>query len=100
MKERSWLLGDSTVVELYEYQNLGVFKNYCSSFSTNVDGNIEKATTKAGMIFTANFDRCKDETNTLSFGSKFACRLYCLGSSYFLATEVFLKNANDVNVGF
>ena len=67
MKERSWLLGDNTVVQLYEYQNLGlVFKNYCSSFSTNVDGNIEKATTKAGMIFSANFDRCKDERNTLS----------------------------------
>ena len=29
MKERSWLLSDNTVNELYEYQNLGVFKNYC-----------------------------------------------------------------------
>ena len=59
MKERSWLLGDNTVNELYEYQNLGVFKNYCGSFSTNVDENIKKATTKAGMIFSANFDRRK-----------------------------------------
>ena len=37
MTERSWLLGDNTVDELYDYQNLGVFKNYCSSFSTNVE---------------------------------------------------------------
>ena len=28
MKERSWLLGDRTVNELHEYQNLGVFENY------------------------------------------------------------------------
>ena len=59
MKERSWLLGDNTVDELYEYQNLLVFKNCCGSFSTNVDENIEKATTKAVMIFSANFDRLK-----------------------------------------
>ena len=59
MKECSWLLGDNTVDELYEYQNLGVFKNYYGSFSTNIDENIEMAATKAGMIFSANFDRHK-----------------------------------------
>ena len=36
MKERrSWLLDDNTADELYEYQNLTVFKNNCSSFSIN-----------------------------------------------------------------
>ena len=51
MKECSWLLGDNTVDELCEYQNLGVFKNFCGSFSNDVDENTGKATTKAGMIF-------------------------------------------------
>ena len=101
MKERSWLLGEYTVDELYEYQNLGVFKNYCGSFSTNVDENIEKATTKAGMMFSANVDRLRlIRSSTLNFGSKFACRLDCLGLSYFLSTKVVLKNSNDASVGF
>ena len=59
MKERHCLLGENTADELYEYQNLGVFKNYCSSFSTNVDENFGKATTEAGMTFSANFNHCK-----------------------------------------
>ena len=32
MKERSWLLGENTVDELYEYQNLGVFKTIAALF--------------------------------------------------------------------
>ena len=45
------MLGDSVVEELFEYKNLGVLKNYVSSFASNVDGNIEKARKKADMIF-------------------------------------------------
>ena len=31
-----------TVDELYEYENLGVYKNYCGSFNANVDEIIGK----------------------------------------------------------
>ena len=37
------MLGDAVVDELYEYNNLGVLKNYVSSFASNVDDNIKKA---------------------------------------------------------
>ena len=77
----------NTVDELYEYQNLGVFKNYCGSFSTNVDENIEKATIKAGMIFSANFDRYK--TNPFVY-IKFWKRV-CLPSLLF-GVELFSLN--------
>ena len=43
--------GWDTVDKLYEYKNLGVLKNYISSFSSNVDDNIEKTCNKAGIIF-------------------------------------------------
>ena len=59
MKEREWILGDGTVDELYEYNNLGVLKNYIGSFSSNVEDNIDKTRKKAGMIFSSNFDRRK-----------------------------------------
>ena len=59
MNESKWLLGDESVDELYEYKNLGVVKNYTGSFSSNVQDNIDKTRKKAGMIFSANFDRRK-----------------------------------------
>ena len=37
-----WRLGDDIVEELYEYNNLGVLKNYIRSFFSNVTDNIEK----------------------------------------------------------
>ena len=40
MKERSWILGNESVDEIYKYKNLGIAKN--SSFSSNVDENEEK----------------------------------------------------------
>ena len=51
IQERSWTLGVENVDELYEYKNLGVYKNYCGSFNANIDENIEKTGKKAGMIF-------------------------------------------------
>ena len=51
MREREWMLGDSVVDELLEYNNLGDSKNYVNSFASNVDDNIEKARKKAGMYF-------------------------------------------------
>ena len=65
MKEREWTLGDDTVEELYEYKNLGVLKNYCGSFTSNVSDNIDKTRKKAGMIFSSNVDRRK--TNPLMY---------------------------------
>ena len=59
MKERKWILGNDNVHELYEYKNLGVVKNYIGSFSFNVEENIDKTRNKAGMLFSANFDRRK-----------------------------------------
>ena len=47
------------LMELYEYKNSGVVKNYIGSFSSNVEENIEKTLKKAGMSFSANFDRRK-----------------------------------------
>ena len=48
-----------TMDDLYEYKNLGVYKNYCGSFNANVDENIEKARKK--VIFSANTDRRKTD---------------------------------------
>ena len=59
MKEREWAVGDDTVEELYEYKNLGVLKNYCGLFVSNVSDNIDRTRKKAGMIFSSNFDRRK-----------------------------------------
>ena len=52
-------MGDKTVDEGYEYQNLGVLKNCIGSFSSNVEDNIGKTRKKAGMIFASGFDRLK-----------------------------------------
>ena len=65
MKECEWVLGDDTVEELYEYKYLGVLKNYCGSFVSNVSDNIDKTCKKAGMIFSSNFDHRK--TNPLVY---------------------------------
>ena len=41
-QRRSWTLGAENVDELYEYKNLGIYKNYCDSFNANIGENIEK----------------------------------------------------------
>ena len=51
--------GREIVDELYEYKNLEVFKNCVGFFSSNVNDNIEKTRSKAGMIFSSNLDRRK-----------------------------------------
>ena len=51
MRWPEWKLGQLVVDELFEYKNLGVVKNYVSSFGLNVDDNIEKVREKAGMLF-------------------------------------------------
>ena len=65
MKDRESALGDDTVKELHEYKNLGVLKNYCGSFASNVSDNIDKTRKKAGMIFSSNVHRRK--TNPLIY---------------------------------
>ena len=59
MKRREWILGEEIVDELYEYKNLGVLNNYMGFFSSNVDDNIQKTRSKAGMIFSSNLNRRK-----------------------------------------
>ena len=46
MKNRVWLLGYTIVGERYECKSLGVLKNYVGSFSSNVEGNIDKPAKK------------------------------------------------------
>ena len=41
-KNVEWALADDTVEELYEHKNLGVLKNYCGSFASNISDNIDK----------------------------------------------------------
>ena len=59
LKEREWALGDDTVEELYECKNLGVLKNYCGSFASNISDNIDKTRKKADLIFSSNVDSRK-----------------------------------------
>ena len=54
---RNWSLGPDHIDKEDEYVNLGVSKNYCGSFSKNVDDIIAKTRKKAGMLFSANFVR-------------------------------------------
>ena len=54
---RNWSLCPDHIDEEDEYVNLGVHKNYCGSFSKNVDKNIAKTRKKASMLFSANFVR-------------------------------------------
>ena len=56
LKNREWFLVDTKVEELYEYKNLGVLKNYVSSFFSNIDINTNKIRKKHAMIFSSNLD--------------------------------------------
>ena len=84
------MLGEFVVDELFEYKNLGVLKNYVSSFASNVDDNIEKAQKNAGMIFSSDFNRRK--TNPLIYVRFW--RQVCLPSLLF-GTELFTLNASQ-----
>ena len=62
---RKFVIGSSPIEELKEYTDLGIYKNYCGSFATNIDKNITKARKKSGMLFSARFDRRR--TNPLVY---------------------------------
>ena len=85
MKECERALDDDTVEELYEYKNLGVLKNYCGSFASNISDNIDKMRKKAGMICSSNVDHRK--TNPLIYVKFWG--LACLPSLLFGA-ELFM----------
>ena len=40
---RKFFIGSSLIEEVKGYTNLGIYKNYCGSFATNIDKNITKA---------------------------------------------------------
>ena len=48
MQKKSWTLCVENVDELYEYENLGVYKNCCGSFNATIDENIEKNSKESG----------------------------------------------------
>ena len=91
MRECEWTSEDSVVGELFEYKNLGVLKNYVSSFASNVDDNIEKERKKFAMIFSSDFN-CR-KTSPLIY-VKF-WRQACLPSLPF-GTDLFTLNASQL----
>ena len=91
MREREWILGEFVADELFEHKNLGVLKNYVSSFASIVDDNLEKALKKAGMIFSSDFNGRK--TNPLIY-VKF-WRQACL-PSLLSDIELFTLNASQL----
>ena len=64
------MLGEFVVDELFEYKNLGVLKNYVSSFASNVDNNTEKARKKACMFFLPTLTVVKQTHSFISSGGK------------------------------
>ena len=84
MTEREWILGNDVVDELNEYKNLGVIKNYVGSFSSNVDGNIEKTLKKAKMSLTVVK---QIPSSILNFGGRLVFRPFCLVVSFFSLTD-------------
>ena len=74
MRECEWKLGDSVSDKLFEYKNLGVLKNYVSSFASDVDDNIETARNKARMIFLPTLTVVKQTYSFMSSsGGKYVC---------------------------
>ena len=47
-KDHGPCMGVENVDELYEYKNLGVYKNYYGSFVANIDESIEKNSQESG----------------------------------------------------
>ena len=101
MKARECALGDDTVEELYEYKNLGILKNYCGSFASNISDNIDKTPKKAGMIFSSNVDRRK--TNPLiyvKFWRQACLAPSCLMLSCLRLLPVCCLSLNAISPGF
>ena len=101
MQSRKWVLGDDNVDELYEYKNLGILKNYVSSFSSNTDDNNEKTQKKAGMIFSSNLDRCKINASVYVKFWRQACLPSLLyGSEVFTLTPTLLTKLERCQLWF
>ena len=65
---QNWSLVPDHIDEEDEYVSLRVYKNYCDSFSRNVDENIAETKKKAGMLFSTNFVRkCVNQMIYLKF---------------------------------
>ena len=97
INEREWLLGDESVDELYEYKNLGVVKTIRAPSPPMFKITLINHEKKAGMIFSANFDRRKVNP---SIYVKFWCQA-CLptllyGSKLFTLTK-FIRETRAVS---
>ena len=101
MKQRNWHVGPIHIDERDEYTNLGVYKNYCGSFTKNIDESITKTWKKAGMLFADNFDR--RQTNPmiyLKFWKHSCIPTLLFGSKLWTLTPIFLTSLKLVKDGF
>ena len=73
VKQRNWHVGPTHTDERDKYTNLGVYKNYCGSFTRNIDESITKTRKKAGMLFAAIFDRRRTNPMVYLKSSKQSC---------------------------
>ena len=89
---RNWSLGPDHTDEKDEYVNLGVYKNYCGSFSENVDENIAKTRKKAGMLFSANIIRkCVNPMIYLKFWKQACIPTLLFGAEIWSLTSTHLE---------
>ena len=83
VKQRNWHVGPTHTDERDECTTLRVYKNYCGSFTKNIDESITKTRKKNGMLFAANFDRRRTNPMVyLKFWNSPVYRLSCLDLNY------------------
>ena len=89
---RIWPLGPDHIDEEDEYVNLGVYKNYCGSFSKDVNENIAKTRKKAGMLFSENFVRkCVNPMIYLKFWKQACIPMLLFGAEIWSLTSTHLE---------
>ena len=92
VKQRDWNVGPTHIDERDEYTNLGVYKNYCGSFTKIIDESITKTQKKAGMLFAANFDiRRTNPMVYLKFWKQSSILTLLFGSELWTSTPTILK---------
>ena len=75
-----------------EYINLGVYKNYCGSFSKNVNENIAKTRKKVGMLLSANLVRkCVNPMIYLKFWKQACIPMLLFGTEIWSLTSMHLE---------
>ena len=89
---RNWSIGPDHIDEEDEYVNLGVYKNYCGSFSKNVDENIAKTRKKVGMLFSAHcLRKCVNPMIYLKFWKQARIPTLLFGAEIWSLTSTHLE---------